>query len=109
MIFSVLDIFLQWLVGFIVVYVISNGQEFSRLVGVEEECLGILELVLVFMQLVVVVEFLFSFWVQFFGGILVDFGLGQGSLEEELELVFVVNLLFVQLLFSDEEIREELV
>uniref|UniRef100_A0A8D0NYG7 PDZ domain-containing protein n=1 Tax=Sus scrofa TaxID=9823 RepID=A0A8D0NYG7_PIG len=91
MILSVLDTSLQRPAGLIVVHATSNGQEPSGL-GAEEEH----------------PEPLPSPRVQPPGSTPADPGPGQGSSEEEPELVFAVNLPPAQLSSSDEETREEL-
>uniref|UniRef100_A0A2K6S5E0 SH3 and multiple ankyrin repeat domains 3 n=1 Tax=Saimiri boliviensis boliviensis TaxID=39432 RepID=A0A2K6S5E0_SAIBB len=107
MILSVLDTSLQRPAGLIVVHATSNGQEPSRL-GAEEERPGTPELAPAPMQSAAVAEPLPSPRAQPPGGTPADTGPGQGSSEEEPELVFAVNLPPAQLSSSDEETREEL-
>ncbi|MBZ3871192.1 SH3 and multiple ankyrin repeat domains protein 3 [Sciurus carolinensis] len=107
MILSILDTSLQRPASLIVVHATSNGQEPSRL-GAEEESPGTLELAPAPMQTASVAEPLPSPWVQPPGSTPADPGPGQGSSEEEPELVFAVNLPPAQLSSSDEETREEL-
>ncbi|XP_032122131.1 SH3 and multiple ankyrin repeat domains protein 3 isoform X2 [Sapajus apella] len=107
MILSVLDTSLQRPAGLIVVHATSNGQEPSRL-GAEEERPGTPELAPAPMQSAAVAEPLPSPRAQPPGGTPADSGPGQGSSEEEPELVFAVNLPPAQLSSSDEETREEL-
>ncbi|KAK2121970.1 SH3 and multiple ankyrin repeat domains protein 3 [Saguinus oedipus] len=107
MILSVLDTSLQRPAGLIVVHATSNGQEPSRL-GAEEERPGTPELAPAPMQSAAVAEPLPSPRAQPPGGTPADPGPGQGSSEEEPELVFAVNLPPAQLSSSDEETREEL-
>uniref|UniRef100_A0A2K5I1H8 PDZ domain-containing protein n=1 Tax=Colobus angolensis palliatus TaxID=336983 RepID=A0A2K5I1H8_COLAP len=108
MILSVLDTSLQRPAGLIVVHATSNGQEPSRLAGAEEERPGTPELAPAPMQSAAVAEPLPSPRAQPPGGTPADPGPGQGSSEEEPELVFAVNLPPAQLSSSDEETREEL-
>uniref|UniRef100_A0A2I3SLA0 SH3 and multiple ankyrin repeat domains 3 n=1 Tax=Pan troglodytes TaxID=9598 RepID=A0A2I3SLA0_PANTR len=108
MILSVLDTSLQRPAGLIVVHATSNGQEPSRLGGAEEERPGTPELAPAPMQSAAVAEPLPSPRAQPPGGTPADAGPGQGSSEEEPELVFAVNLPPAQLSSSDEETREEL-
>uniref|UniRef100_Q4ACU6-10 Isoform 9 of SH3 and multiple ankyrin repeat domains protein 3 n=2 Tax=Mus musculus TaxID=10090 RepID=Q4ACU6-10 len=107
MILSVLDTSLQRPAGLIVVHATSNGQEPSRL-GAEEERPGTPELAPAPMQAAAVAEPMPSPRAQPPGSIPADPGPGQGSSEEEPELVFAVNLPPAQLSSSDEETREEL-
>lgn len=107
MILSVLDTSLQRPAGLIVVHATSNGQEPSGL-GAEEEHPGTPELTPAPTQSAVVAEPLPSPRVQPPGSTPADPGPGQGSSEEEPELVFAVNLPPAQLSSSDEETREEL-
>uniref|UniRef100_I3N613 SH3 and multiple ankyrin repeat domains protein 3 n=1 Tax=Ictidomys tridecemlineatus TaxID=43179 RepID=I3N613_ICTTR len=107
MILSVLDTSLQRPAGLIVVHATSNGQEPSRL-GAEEERPGTPELAPAPMQTASVTEPLPSPRAQPPGSTPTDPGPGQGSSEEEPELVFAVNLPPAQLSSSDEETREEL-
>uniref|UniRef100_A0A8C5VDU1 SH3 and multiple ankyrin repeat domains protein 3 n=1 Tax=Microcebus murinus TaxID=30608 RepID=A0A8C5VDU1_MICMU len=107
MILSVLDTSLQRPAGLIVVHATSNGQEPSRL-GAEEERPGTPELAPAPMQSAAVAEPLPSPRAQPPGSTPADPGPGQGSSEEEPELVFAVNLPPAQLSSSDEETREEL-
>lgn len=107
MILSVLDTSLQRPAGLIVVHATSNGQEPSRL-GAEEERPGTPELAPAPMQAATVAEPMPSPRAQPPGSIPSDPGPGQGSSEEEPELVFAVNLPPAQLSSSDEETREEL-
>ncbi|EHB03467.1 SH3 and multiple ankyrin repeat domains protein 3 [Heterocephalus glaber] len=107
MILSVLDTSLQRPAGLIVVHATSNGQEPSRL-GAEEERPGTPELAPAPMQTAAVAEPLPSPRAQPPGSAPADSGPGQGSSEEEPELVFAVNLPPAQLSSSDEETREEL-
>uniref|UniRef100_H0VXE1 SH3 and multiple ankyrin repeat domains protein 3 n=1 Tax=Cavia porcellus TaxID=10141 RepID=H0VXE1_CAVPO len=107
MILSVLDTSLQRPAGLIVVHATSNGQEPSRL-GAEEERPGTPELAPASMQTAAVSEPLPSPRAQPPGSAPSDSGPGQGSSEEEPELVFAVNLPPAQLSSSDEETREEL-
>uniref|UniRef100_A0A8C5KVK6 SH3 and multiple ankyrin repeat domains 3 n=1 Tax=Jaculus jaculus TaxID=51337 RepID=A0A8C5KVK6_JACJA len=109
MILSVLDTSLQRPAGLIVVHATSNGQEPSRLGG-EEERPGTPELAQapIPMQTAAVAEPLPSPRSQPPGSTPADPGPGQGSSEEEPELVFAVNLPPAQLSSSDEETREEL-
>uniref|UniRef100_A0A2K5DNB0 SH3 and multiple ankyrin repeat domains protein 3 n=1 Tax=Aotus nancymaae TaxID=37293 RepID=A0A2K5DNB0_AOTNA len=107
MILSVLDTSLQRPAGLIVVHATSNGQEPSRL-GAEEERPGTPELAPAPMQSAAVAEPLPSPRAQPAGGTRAEPGPGQGSSEEEPELVFAVNLPPAQLSSSDEETREEL-
>ncbi|XP_021573695.1 SH3 and multiple ankyrin repeat domains protein 3 [Carlito syrichta] len=107
MILSVLDTSLQRPAGLIVVHATSNGQEPSRL-GAEEERPGTPELAPAPMQSAAVAEPLPSPRAQPPGVTPADTGPGQGSSEEEPELVFAVNLPPAQLSSSDEETREEL-
>ncbi|ELR50797.1 SH3 and multiple ankyrin repeat domains protein 3, partial [Bos mutus] len=97
MILSVLDTSLQRPAGLIVVHATSNGHEPSGL-GAEEQRPGTPELAPAPTQSAVVAEPLAP----------TDPGPGQGSSEEEPELVFAVNLPPAQLSSSDEETREEL-
>ncbi|XP_014396683.1 PREDICTED: SH3 and multiple ankyrin repeat domains protein 3 [Myotis brandtii] len=89
MILSVLDTSLQRPAGLIVVHATSNGQEAPT-------------------QSAVVAEPLPSPRAQPPGSAPKEPGPGQGSSEEEPELVFTVNLPPAQLSSSDEETREEL-
>ncbi|MEJ1271349.1 SH3 and multiple ankyrin repeat domains 3 [Cricetulus griseus] len=107
MILSVLDTSLQRPAGLIVVHATSNGQEPNRL-GAEEERPGTPELAPAPMQATVVAEPMPSPRAQPPSSIPADPGPGQGSSEEEPELVFAVNLPPAQLSSSDEETREEL-
>lgn len=107
MILSVLDTSLQRPAGLIVVHATSNGQEPSGL-GAGEERPGTPELAPAPTQSAVVAEPLPSPRAQPPGSTPTDPGLGQGSSEEEPELVFAVNLPPAQLSSSDEETREEL-
>ncbi|EPY89744.1 hypothetical protein CB1_000079016 [Camelus ferus] len=107
MILSVLDTSLQRPAGLIVVHATSNGQEPSGL-GAEEERPGTPELAPAPTQSAVVAEPLPSPRAQPPGSTPSDPGPGQGSSEEEPELVFAVNLPPAQLSSSDEETREEL-
>uniref|UniRef100_A0A8C6RE24 SH3 and multiple ankyrin repeat domains protein 3 n=1 Tax=Nannospalax galili TaxID=1026970 RepID=A0A8C6RE24_NANGA len=107
MILSVLDTSLQRPAGLIVVHATSNGQEPSRL-GAEEELPDTPELTPAPMQAAAVAEPLPSPRAQPPGSTTADPGPGQGSSEEEPELVFAVNLPPAQLSSSDEETREEL-
>uniref|UniRef100_A0A9L0T5T8 SH3 and multiple ankyrin repeat domains 3 n=2 Tax=Equus TaxID=9789 RepID=A0A9L0T5T8_HORSE len=107
MILSVLDTSLQRPAGLIVVHATSNGQEPSGL-GAEEEHPGTPELAPAPTQSAVVAEPLPSPRAQPPGSTPTDSGPGQGSSEEEPELVFAVNLPPAQLSSSDEETREEL-
>ncbi|XP_040347741.1 SH3 and multiple ankyrin repeat domains protein 3, partial [Herpailurus yagouaroundi] len=108
MILSVLDTSLQRPAGLIVVHATSNGQEPSGL-GAEEERPGTPELAPAPAQSAVVAEPLASPRAQPPGSTApTDPGPGQGSSEEEPELVFAVNLPPAQLSSSDEETREEL-
>ncbi|XP_016067130.1 PREDICTED: SH3 and multiple ankyrin repeat domains protein 3 [Miniopterus natalensis] len=107
MILSVLDTSLQRPAGLIVVHATSNGQEPSRL-GAEEEPSSTPELAPAPTQSAVVAEPLPSPRVQPPSSTPKDPGPGQGSSEEEPELVFAVNLPPAQLSSSDEETREEL-
>ncbi|XP_026638212.1 SH3 and multiple ankyrin repeat domains protein 3 [Microtus ochrogaster] len=107
MILSVLDTSLQRPAGLIVVHATSNGQEPNRL-GAEEERPGTPELAPAPMQAATVAEPMPSPRAQPPGSIPADPGPGQGSSEEEPELVFAVNLPPAQLSSSDEETREEL-
>ncbi|XP_034499592.1 SH3 and multiple ankyrin repeat domains protein 3, partial [Ailuropoda melanoleuca] len=108
MILSVLDTSLQRPAGLIVVHATSNGQEPSGL-GAEEERPGTPELAPAPPQSAVVAEPLASPRAQPPGSTPpTDSGPGQGSSEEEPELVFAVNLPPAQLSSSDEETREEL-
>ncbi|KAF4023096.1 hypothetical protein G4228_014546, partial [Cervus hanglu yarkandensis] len=107
MILSVLDTSLQRPAGLIVVHATSNGQEPSGL-GAEEQRPGTPELAPAPTQSAVVTEPLPSPRAQPPGSAPADPGPGQGSSEEEPELVFAVNLPPAQLSSSDEETREEL-
>ncbi|XP_042638737.1 SH3 and multiple ankyrin repeat domains protein 3 [Orycteropus afer afer] len=108
MILSVLDTSLQRPAGLIVVHATSNGQEPGEL-GAEEEHPGSPELAPAPMQsAAAVAEPLPSPRAQPPSSTPVDPGPGQGSSEEEPELVFAVNLPPAQLSSSDEETREEL-
>ncbi|XP_074182779.1 SH3 and multiple ankyrin repeat domains protein 3 isoform X4 [Rhinolophus sinicus] len=107
MILSVLDTSLQRPAGLIVVHATSNGQGPSGL-GPEEEPPGTPELAPAPTQSAVVAEPLPSPRAQPPGSTPTDAGPGQGSSEEEPELVFAVNLPPAQLSSSDEETREEL-
>lgn len=109
MILSVLDTSLQRPAGLIVVHATSNGQEPSGL-GAEEERgrAGTPELAPAPTQSAVVAEPLPSPRAQPPGSAPKEPGPGQGSSEEEPELVFTVNLPPAQLSSSDEETREEL-
>lgn len=107
MILSVLDTSLQRPAGLIVVHATSNGQEPGGL-GAEEEQPGTPELAPAPTQSAVVAEPLPSPRAQPPGSTPTDSGPGQGSSEEEPELVFAVNLPPAQLSSSDEETREEL-
>lgn len=107
MILSVLDTSLQRPAGLIVVHATSNGQEPGGL-GAEEEQPGTPELAPPPTQSAVVAEPLPSPRAQPPGSTPTDPGPGQGSSEEEPELVFAVNLPPAQLSSSDEETREEL-
>ncbi|XP_055963034.1 SH3 and multiple ankyrin repeat domains protein 3 isoform X2 [Sorex fumeus] len=107
MILSVLDTSLQRPAGLIVVHATSNGQEPSGL-GPEEARPGTPELAPAPAQSAVVAEPLPSPRAQPPGSTPVDPGPGQGSSEEEPELVFAMNLPPAQLSSSDEETREEL-
>ncbi|TKC34195.1 hypothetical protein EI555_004751 [Monodon monoceros] len=107
MILSVLDTSLQRPAGLIVVHATSNGQEPSGL-GAGEARPGTPELAPAPTQSAVVAEPLPSPRAQPPGSTPTDPGLGQGSSEEEPELVFAVNLPPAQLSSSDEETREEL-
>lgn len=107
MILSVLDTSLQRPAGLIVVHATSNGQEPGGL-GAEEERAGTPELAPAPTQSAVVAEPLPSPRAQPPGSAPKDPGPGQGSSEEEPELVFTVNLPPAQLSSSDEETREEL-
>ncbi|MBZ3887667.1 SH3 and multiple ankyrin repeat domains protein 3 [Sciurus carolinensis] len=108
MILSVLDTSFQRPASLIVVHTTSNGQEPSRL-GAEEERPSTLELAPALMQTASVAEPLPSPWVQPPGSTPADPGPGQGSSEQEPELVSTVNLPPAQLSSSDDETREELV
>ncbi|MXQ95362.1 hypothetical protein E5288_WYG005117 [Bos mutus] len=107
MILSVLDTSLQRPAGLIVVHATSNGHEPSGL-GAEEQRPGTPELAPAPTQSAVVAEPLPSPRAQPPGSAPTDPGPGQGSSEEEPELVFAVNLPPAQLSSSDEETREEL-
>ncbi|KAJ1062216.1 hypothetical protein K5549_008558 [Capra hircus] len=107
MILSVLDTSLQRPAGLIVVHATSNGHEPSGL-GAEEQRPGTPELAPAPTQSAVVAEPLPSPRAQPPGSAPADPGPGQGSSEEEPELVFAVNLPPAQLSSSDEETREEL-
>ncbi|KAF6268871.1 SH3 and multiple ankyrin repeat domains 3 [Rhinolophus ferrumequinum] len=107
MILSVLDTSLQRPAGLIVVHATSNGQGPSGL-GPEEEPPSTPELAPAPTQSAVVAEPLPSPRAQPPGSTPTDAGPGQGSSEEEPELVFAVNLPPAQLSSSDEETREEL-
>lgn len=107
MILSVLDTSLQRPAGLIVVHATSNGHEPSGL-GAEEQRPGTPELAPAPTQSAVVAEPLPSPRAQPPGSAPADSGPGQGSSEEEPELVFAVNLPPAQLSSSDEETREEL-
>ncbi|XP_039718936.1 SH3 and multiple ankyrin repeat domains protein 3 [Pteropus medius] len=107
MILSVLDTSLQRPAGLIVVHATSNGQEPGGL-GAEEEQPGTPELAPAPTQSAVVAEPLPSPRAQPPGSTPTEPGPGQGSSEEEPELVFAVNLPPAQLSSSDEETREEL-
>uniref|UniRef100_A0A8C0K0J5 SH3 and multiple ankyrin repeat domains protein 3 n=1 Tax=Canis lupus dingo TaxID=286419 RepID=A0A8C0K0J5_CANLU len=108
MILSVLDTSLQRPAGLIVVHATSNGQEPSGL-GAEEERPSTPELAPAPPQSAVAAEPLASPRAQPPGSAPpTDPGPGQGSSEEEPELVFAVNLPPAQLSSSDEETREEL-
>ncbi|XP_004380145.1 SH3 and multiple ankyrin repeat domains protein 3 [Trichechus manatus latirostris] len=108
MILSVLDTSLQRPAGLIVVHATSNGQEPGEL-GAEEEHPGSPELAPAPMQsAAAVAEPLPSPRAQPPSSTPADPGTGQGSSEEEPELVFAVNLPPAQLSSSDEETREEL-
>ncbi|XP_059260415.1 SH3 and multiple ankyrin repeat domains protein 3 [Mustela nigripes] len=108
MILSVLDTSLQRPAGLIVVHATGNGQEPSGLAA-EEERPGTPELAPTPTQSAVVAEPLASPRAQPPGSAPPsEPGPGQGSSEEEPELVFAVNLPPAQLSSSDEETREEL-
>ncbi|XP_045146551.1 SH3 and multiple ankyrin repeat domains protein 3, partial [Echinops telfairi] len=108
MILSVLDTSLQRPAGLIVVHATSNGQEPGEL-GAAEERPGSPELAPAPMQsAATVAEPLPSPRAQPPSTTPGDPGPGQGSSEEEPELVFAMNLPPAQLSSSDEETREEL-
>ncbi|XP_058165058.1 LOW QUALITY PROTEIN: SH3 and multiple ankyrin repeat domains protein 3 [Dasypus novemcinctus] len=110
MILSVLDTSLQRPAGLIVVHATSNGEEPGGLGAQEEQVGSPPELAPAPTQsaAVAVTEPLPSPRAQPPSSTPVDPAPGQGSSEEEPELVFAVNLPPAQLSSSDEETREEL-